>query len=303
MTNLDILVWRSLLYVPANNPRFIEKAHTRGADAIILDLEDSVPPAEKIVARERLSEATSSVSRHGADVLVRINRPLRTALADLEAAITAGADAIWLSKTESPDHAQLMAEVASEIEEEIDQSVGSTKFVAVVENPAAYFRANEIARADPRIIAMGLGSEDFALEAGMTPDAETLYMPKQTIQIAARAAGIIPLGFIGTVANYADTKAFTETVRRSRRFGFEGAACVHPSCIPILNTELTPTSDEIAKAKQIITAYEEADKQGMGAITHDGKMIDVPIVERARRLLARADAIAQKELRKAEMSA
>jgi len=289
--------------VPANNPRFIEKAHTRGADAIILDLEDSVPPAEKIVARERLSEATSSVSRHGADVLVRINRPLRTALADLEAAITAGADAIWLSKTESPDHAQLMAEVASEIEEEIDQSVGSTKFVAVVENPAAYFRANEIARADPRIIAMGLGSEDFALEAGMTPDAETLYMPKQTIQIAARAAGIIPLGFIGTVANYADTKAFTETVRRSRRFGFEGAACVHPSCIPILNTELTPTSDEIAKAKQIITAYEEADKQGMGAITHDGKMIDVPIVERARRLLARADAIAQKELRKAEMSA
>ena len=303
MTNLDILVWRSLLYVPANNPRFIEKAHTRGADAIILDLEDSVPPAEKIVARERLSEATSSVSRHGADVLVRINRPFRTALADLEAAIAAGADAIWLSKTESPDHAQLMAEVASEIEEEIDRSVGSTKFVAVVENPAAYFRANEIARADSRIVAMGLGSEDFALEAGMTPDAETLYMPKQTIQIAARAAGIIPLGFIGTVANYADTKAFTETVRRSRRFGFEGAACVHPSCIPILNTELTPTSDEIAKAKQIITAYEEADKQGMGAITHDGKMIDVPIVERARRLLARADAIAQKELRKAEMSA
>ena len=303
MTNLDILVWRSLLYVPANNPRFIEKAHTRGADAIILDLEDSVPPAEKIVARERLSEATSSVSRYGAEVLVRINRPFRTALADLEAAIAAGADAIWLSKTESPDHAQLMAEVASEIEEEIDRSVGSTKFVAVVENPAAYFRANEIARADPRIIAMGLGSEDFALEAGMTPDAETLYMPKQTIQIAARAAGIIPLGFIGTVANYADTKAFTETVRRSRRFGFEGAACVHPSCIPILNTELTPTSDEIAKAKQIITAYEEADKQGMGAITHDGKMIDVPIVERARRLLARADAIAQKELRKAEMSA
>jgi citrate lyase subunit beta/citryl-CoA lyase len=303
VTNLDIPVWRYLLYVPANNPRFIEKAHTRGADAIILDLEDSVPPAEKIVARERLSETTSSVSRHGADVLVRINRPLRTALADLMAAIGAGADAIWLSKTESPDHAKLMAEVASDIEEENDRSVGSTKFVAVVENPAAYFRANEIARADSRIVAMGLGSEDFALEAGMTPDAETLYMPKQTIQIAARAAGIIPLGFIGTVANYADTEAFTETVRRSRRFGFEGAACVHPSCIPILNTELTPTSDEIAKAQQIIAAYEEADKQGLGAITHDGKMIDVPIVERARRLLARADAIAKKELRKAELSA
>ena len=283
--------------------RFLDKAHTRGADAIILDLEDSVPPGEKIRAREGLSEATRSVSRHGADVLVRINRPLRTALADLEAAIAAGADAIWLSKTESPEHVQLMAEVASEIEEEIGWSVGSTKFVVVIENPAAYFRANDIARANPRIVAMGLGSEDFALEAGMTPDTETLYVPKQTVQISARAAGIIPLGFIGTVADYADTATFTETVRKSRRFGFEGATCVHPSSIPILNKELAPSSDEIAKAKQIISLYGKAEKQGLGAITLDDKMIDVPIVERARRLLVRADAIVQKEFRKTEMSA
>tara|TARA_Y100001934_G_scaffold281478_1_gene391295 strand:- start:803 stop:1714 length:912 start_codon:yes stop_codon:yes gene_type:complete len=299
----NVLVWRSLLYVPANNPRFVDKAHTRDADAIILDLEDSVPPTEKTAAREALPGAVKSLVRHGADVLVRINRPLRTALADMEAAIAAGADAIWISKTESPEHAQLMSEVATEVEREQGRVPGSTKFVAVVESPAAYFRAQEIARADSRIVAMSLGSEDFALEAGMTPDAETLYVPKQTVQYAARAAGIMPLGFFGTVADYADTEGVTEAVRRSRKFGFEGATCVHPSVVPILNTALMPTSGEINKAQEIMLAYDEAEKKGLGAITLEGKMIDVPIVERARRLLVRADAIAEKDRRKAELSA
>ena len=303
MNDRNVLVWRSLLYVPANNPRFVDKAHTRDADAIILDLEDSVPPTEKTAAREALPGAVKSVVRHGADVLVRINRPLRTALADMEAAIAAGADVIWISKTGSPEHAQLMSEVATEVEREQGRVPGSTMFVAVEESPAAYFRAQEIARADSRIVAMSLGSEDFALEAGMTPDAETLYVPKQTVQYAARAAGIMPLGFFGTVADYADTEGVTEAVRRSRKFGFEGATCVHPSVVPILNTALMPTSGEINKAQEIMSAYDEAEKKGLGAITLEGKMIDVPIVERARRLLVRADTIAEKDRRKAELSA
>lgn len=302
MTEKHDLVWRSLLYVPANNPRFVGKAHTRGADALILDLEDSVPMTGKTAARDALSESVASARQRGADVLVRINRPLRMALADVEAAIVAGADAIWVSKTGSPEHIQMLSEVAAEVEREQGRLVGSTKFVAVVENPAAYFRAQEIGRADPRIVAMGLGSEDFALEAGMNPDAETLYVPKQTVQFAARAAGVMPLGFFGTVADYADTEGFAETVRRSRRFGFEGAACVHPSGVAILNAELTPTADEIAGAEKIMAAYETAESQGLGAITLDGKMVDVPIVERAHRLLTRATAITEKDRRKAELS-
>jgi len=298
----QVLVWRSLLYVPANIQRFIDKAHTRGADALILDLEDSVPMAEKVSAREMLPDSIKSVRRSGADVLVRINRPLRMALADLEAAIRAGADAIWVSTMESPEHAQLLSEVAREVEHECHRTLGSTKFAAIIENPAAFFRAAEIARADPRIVAMGLGSEDFALETGMTPDSETLYLPKQTVQFAARSAGIMPLGFFGTVADFTDTDGFTATVRRSRRFGFEGAAVVHPSGVPILNAELTPTDDEVAYARKLMAAYEEAESNGIGAITVDGKMVDVPIVERARRLLTRAKAIATKDHRKAEFT-
>lgn len=302
MNERGALVWRSLLYVPANNPRFIDKAHTRGADALILDLEDSVPVAEKAPAREMLPASVEMAEQSGADVLVRINRPLRMALADLEAAVRGGADAIWVSTAESPEHVRLLSEVAAEVERECGREPGSTKFVTVVENPAAYFRAPDIARADPRVVAMSLGSEDFALETGMTPDAETLYVPKQTILFAARAAGIMPLGFFGTVADFADTEGFTETVRRSRRFGFEGAAVVHPSGIPILNAELTPTEEDVAYAGKIMAAYEEAESKGIGAITIDDKMVDVPIVERARRLLARATAIAAKDARKAELA-
>ena len=294
------LVWRSLLYVPANNPRFVARAHTRGADAIILDLEDGVPPAEKAAARAALPRSVVAAGRGGADVLVRVNRPLRMALADVEGAVGAGAAALWLSKTGSAEHVRLLAEVVSEVEREHGRAPGSTKLVAVVESPAAWLRAEEIARADPRIVALALGSEDFALEAGMTPDAETLHVPKQTVQLAARAAGVAPLGFIGTVADYADAGAFAETVRRSRRFGFEGAACVHPSGVPVLNAELTPTAGEVAAAGRIVTAYEEAERGGVGAIAVDGRMVDAPVVERARRLLARAAAISEKDRRKRE---
>ncbi len=300
MTAGGAFVWRSLLYVPANNPRFVARAHTRGADAIILDLEDGVPPAEKAAAREALPRSAVAAGRGGADVLARVNRPLRMALADVEAAVRAGAAALWLSKTESAEHVRLLAEVVSEVEREQGHDPGSTKLVAVVESPAAWFRAGEIARADPRIVAMALGSEDFALEAGMTPDAETLHVPKQTVLLAARAAGVAPLGFIGTVADYADVDAFAETARRSRRFGFEGAACVHPSGVPVLNAEMTPAPGEVAAARKVVTAYEEAERGGVGAIAVDGRMVDAPVVERARRLLARAAAIAEKDRRKGE---
>ena len=299
------MIPRSLkpLYVPANTPRFVEKAHTRGADAIILDLEDSVPLAEKAQARDSLGTSVASAGQHGGDVLVRINRPLRLALADIEASVVAGADALWVSKVDSPDHVRLLSETVGEIEREHGRAVGSTKFVAVVETLKAYFQAEKIARADPRIVAMALGSEDFALETGMMPDAETLFVPKQTILFAARAAGLVPLGFIGTVSDFADTDAFAETVRRSRRFGFEGAACVHPSGVPILNAELTPSADDVAAAEKLVAAYAEAENQGFGAVAVDGKMVDVPVVERARRLLARAAAITARERKVQEFAA
>jgi citrate lyase subunit beta/citryl-CoA lyase len=164
----------------------------------------------------------------------------------------------------------------------------------MLETASAYFKAVEVARGSARNVGMNLGGEDFALDVGMTPDTETLLMPKQTLVIAAKAANIMAMGFIGTVADYTDIESFRATVRRSRKFGFEAASVIHPSGVAILNEEFTPSTREIDDAKRIIAAYDEAKKQGIGAIKVDGKMIDVPVAVRAERLLARYDAIMAK---------
>jgi citrate lyase subunit beta/citryl-CoA lyase len=153
----------------------------------------------------------------------------------------------------------------------------------------------EIAKADTRIVALTLGGEDFALSVGMLPTAEGLFMPKQQLAIAARAAGILPLGFIGTVADYKDLDAFRETVRRSRRLGFRGASVIHPAQIPILNEEFAPSADEVASARKIVAAYDEAVAAGRGSISVDGKMVDVPVVLRAQEVLAISAAIKERE--------
>jgi citrate lyase subunit beta/citryl-CoA lyase len=298
MSERKLPVWRSALYVPANVPRFIDGAHRRGADAIIVDLEDSVPIAERPAARRDLQATAENVARGGADVIVRINRPWRQAMLDLEAAISPRVAALAVTKVDSADHIRLVGEVVSELEAERGMAVGSTKFTAMIETADAWFRMGDIAKADPRIVALTLGGEDFALSVGMLPTAEGLLMPKQQLAIAARAAGILPLGFIGTVADYRDLDAFRETIRRSRRLGFRGASVIHPAQVPILNEEFAPSADEVASAARIVAAYDEAVAAGRGSISVDGKMVDVPVVLRAQEVLAIDAAIKEREARR-----
>ena len=293
----DLPVWRSMLFVPVTQRRFVDGAHRRGADAIILDLEDAVAPSEKDRARALVPEAAAIVSHGGADVVVRINRPLRLTVADLEAAIGPAVQAIALPKAESAEHVRLVAEIIDEIEAERGIAPGTTKMLAMVETAAAFFRIAEIARAHPRLVALNLGAEDFAFSAGIVPEAETLTMPKQMAVFAARAAGIMPMGFIGTVAEFHDLDGFRATVRRSRRFGFVGASVIHPSQIPILNQEFRPTVAELDHAHRVLDAYGQALDDRVGAVTVDGKMIDVPVVRRAAGLLEREAAIAAREAR------
>jgi citrate lyase subunit beta/citryl-CoA lyase len=288
-------VWRSLLFVPVTARRFVDGAARRGADAIILDLEDSVAASEKERARTLVPEAADIVSRGGADVVVRINRPLRLALRDIEAAIGPGVLALALPKVDGPEHVQLLAEIVDEVEAERGMAPGTTRLIAMVETAAAFFHIAEIARAHPRLCALNLGAEDFATSAGILPEAEALSMPKQMAVFAARAAGIMPLGFIGSIAEFHDLDGFRQTIRRSRRFGFIGASVIHPSQVPILNEEFRPSPNEVDHARRVLTAYDKALAEGVGAVTVDGKMIDVPVVERARLLVEREEAIAARE--------
>ncbi|TDJ14444.1 MAG: CoA ester lyase [Gammaproteobacteria bacterium] len=290
-----MLIWRSLLFVPANNGRFIERAHTRGADAIILDLEDSVPAHERPDARRRLMESAGLAARAGADVLVRINAEPEESAADLDAAVHAGVDALLVPKVEDPETLRGLSADVALLEAQRGMAIGSVRFVVLVESPAGLLRAEAIARADTRNVALELGGEDFALSTGMVPDAETLALPKQMALYAARAAGLMPLGILGSIADYADLDAYRVTAERSRRFGFEGAACIHPSSVSILNDVFTPSPAQAAHARRLVDAYADARRAGSGAVSVDGKMVDVPVVERAQKLLARLAAIRARE--------
>jgi citrate lyase subunit beta/citryl-CoA lyase len=284
-----------MLFVPVTVPRFVESAADRGADAIILDLEDSVAATAKERARALLPGAIPRVARRGADALVRLNRPWRLLVRDLEAAVIPGVAALMLTKVDHAEHVHAVADIVDELETERGLPPGAIRFVVLVETAAGFFRMEAIARSHPRVVAMGLGAEDFALSVGMLPEPEGLFYPKQHMIFAARAAGIMPLGFVGTVADYKDQEAFRAIVRRSRRLGFMGASCIHPLQVPVLNQEYAPSADETEQAKRMVAAYDAALAAGTGAVEFEGRMIDIPVVERARQALARAEAIAARE--------
>jgi citrate lyase subunit beta/citryl-CoA lyase len=282
-------VWRSIHFVPANVPRYIEKAASLEADAIQVDLEDSVPMSEKQLARENLRATVRAVKRGGADVIVRVNRPLSLAVRDIEAAVHQNVSALTMTKVDGPSHVRLMDELISECEQRENLEIGHTRLIVVIETPQAYEMMRGIASASPRVVAMMLGSEDFALECSSTPTDEVLLMPKQQMIIAARAAGAVPLGYIGTIANFRDIEAYRAMVRRSRQFGFEGGTSIHPSQIGVLNAEYGPQAEEVDHAKRVLDAYASALSEGRGSCQVDGRMVDVPVVERARRVLAKSE--------------
>lgn len=284
-------VWRSILYVPGNVPKFIDKAHERGADCILVDLEDSVTAAEKPTARAMLPETMKKVVRGGADVAVRINRPMRLAIPDIEAAVRPGLSALFITKTEGVQHLRLLDEAVSEFERERGMPVGGVGFAAMIEHPRALTELNDIAERGPRVIAMMLGGEDFALETGSIPNDESLELPKRLVAFAAQAHGVAMIGILGTVADYSDPAAYKKSAERARRFGFSGGTCVHPGLVQALNEAFTPTADDITYARKLIAADEKAAAGGRGSFTVDGKMIDIPVIDRARRLIARNDAI------------
>jgi citrate lyase subunit beta/citryl-CoA lyase len=283
---------RSLLYVPAHSERFVGKAHERGADAIVLDLEDSVPPREKAAARAGLPQAASAVARNGATVFVRVNSGNDLIDADAEAACRAGAFGLFVPKVHDPQALGRLADRLTQVEHEIARA--PVRFVLMIEDPAAVFEARALAAATPRTLALVLGGEDFATAMGAEPTPEFLRQPKLMVHLAAKAAGVLSLGLLRTVADYRDIEAITRAAREARDFGFDGATCIHPSIVPILNAAFAPTAEQVDEARRMIAAAEAEAAQGRGAFVFNGKMVDEPVVARARALLARAQAAAGK---------
>ena len=288
MSARELPSWRSALFVPAHVEKFVAKAHTRGADAIILDLEDSVPLAEKASARDGVATAAATVAAQGLDVLVRINRPWRLAVRDLEASVCAQVHTLAIPKVASGDHIAFIAEILDEIEVDKGLPVGHTRLLPFIEGLDGLANIRDIAAASPRNLGLFLGAEDFSAEVGMVPAHQGLFAPSQQVVFAARRAGILPLGFVGSIADYSDLDLFRERIREARALGFVGALGIHPSQIGIMNEEFVPSAEEVAHAEGLLAVYEQALAEGRGAAAYKGKMIDAPVVARAREVLRKA---------------
>jgi citrate lyase subunit beta/citryl-CoA lyase len=272
---------RSLLYVPAHAERFIAKAHERGADAIILDLEDAVPSEHKERARAGLAQNITGVRQGGAQVFVRVNAADAGQREDALAACEGGADGLMVPKVQS---AQALSDLARALEP-IEARLGLPQllFIALIEDPAAVLEASRIAKA-PRLLAMALGGEDLALALGAQPTPAVLQLPKLLVHYAAKANSLLSFGLLRSAADYSDLEGISAAVREARDHGFDGATCVHPSIVPLLNEGFAPSGEELDWARRVLAEAQRS----TGPFTLDGRMVDAPVIARAQYILSKA---------------
>ncbi len=291
---------RSVLILPVNNPKFVEKAYLRGADGIMLDLEDSVPAAEKETARKMVKNSIPLVTRGGVDVIVRVNKDPSLLLLDLEASVHPGLDAIVLPKTESADEVHNLEAQLEKLENLRGIEPGHVKISLLIETPQGVLKAQEIAGASPRIESMSIGNEDYMMELGVepSPDCLEILFPLSWLVTICKAAGISPRGLLGSIAEFRDLKGFERAAARARQLGCEGASCIHPAQVEVLNRVFSPSPEKIEYAQRVVDVFEEGLRQGTASVNLDGRMVDIPVYERAKRIFERASAIAKLEERK-----
>jgi citrate lyase subunit beta/citryl-CoA lyase len=297
-------ILRSMLYVPSNSWRMIHNATTEGADAIILDLEDGCPIAEKETGRVFARDSISMLKQHGLDVFVRVNS-METGFTatDIEYVVVPGLDGIMLAKTESEGDVTTLDALLKEQEKKKGISPGSVQVMALLETPKGILNIREIIGASERVIAVGFGAGDFSREMGagmgvtkLSPDE---YFPmvlhaRSSIAMAARAAGIqaIDTPYFGLVIDLEGLRRESDKVKL---LGFSGKQLTHPRHVEVANQVFSPARVDVEYAKKVVEAYQEASAKGLGATTIGGKMIDFGSFKRAESLLAFAVAIEKKE--------
>ena len=280
---------RSLLYLPGNRQRFFAKLAELSPDGVIFDLEDAVPPAEKLAARQTVRAALPGVPRERMAVFVRVNTPASgLARDDVEGVVCAELDGLVVPKVEASADVRLVAEWLDRAEERAGLEQGRIGIVAILETVRGALNAVAIATAEPRLLALAFGSEDFSRDLGVerTPEGiETAY-PRAHVALAARGTGLQALDTPWT--DIADADGLRRETRQGRQLGYTGKQLIHPSQIEVVHAAYAPSPEEVAWARKVVAAYDQATAQGRGAIRVDDKLIDVPMVERARRTLALA---------------
>jgi len=282
---------RTMMFIPGNNPGMLQNAGIYGADAVILDLEDSVAVTEKDVARRLVFHAIRSIS-YKCEVAIRINH-IDTPFGrdDLETVLAAQPDLIRLPKAESAAEIQTIDAIITAAEERHGFPCGSIKMMAAIETAKGLFKAYDIAAASPRMVALAIGGEDFVadLHTTRTSHGQELFTARSQLLLAARAASVQAIDSV--FADINDEEGFIRETTQIKELGFDGKSVVNPRQIGLVHKIFSPSAAEIDRAEKIIAAYQEALDRKSGVISLNGKMIDGPIVTRAERTLAYATAV------------
>lgn len=280
-----------MLFVPADTDRFVDKAGQRGADALILDLEDAVAKPAKAAARANLAAFAPRLQRSGVPVYVRVNNEPELLAGDLAAAVACGADGLLMPKVDTPEQVLRLDADLRRLEAKHGRAAGALPVLALIESPLALVNVVQIARSSPRLGGLLFGVEDFGAVMGMESRPEGMTGPAQAMAIAAAAAGLQPMGLPGSVAEFSDLEAYRALAVHARRIGMRGSICIHPAQVPVINEVFGGSEEEAENARRMLEVFDASIAAGKGAVAFQGRMIDEPIAVRARRFLQRHDAL------------
>ncbi|MCL6448805.1 MAG: CoA ester lyase [Armatimonadetes bacterium] len=287
---------RSWLFMPGNREKMLDKSLTIEADAVVWDLEDGVPQADKRAARELIRlklDALPLMAQSGESSLlpqfyVRINGVTAGMIEeDLKAAVNVNLSGIMMPKVESPDEVRLVARTLAAFEKERNVPEGRIKIIVTFETALGIIRAFEIASASDRVSGLCFGAEDYTLDLGTSRSREgsELFYARSAVVTAAAA---VKAQVIDTVfSDLNDEEGLSQECARVRQLGFTGKCAIHPRQLPVINRMFSPSERELEYARKVVEAYDRAQEAGIGVITVDGKMVDPPVVERSRQLLKR----------------
>ena len=283
-------LYRTMMFVPGNAPAKLTKAEIYGADCVIFDLEDAVSVKEKDALRD-LVRTFLSTYRPDCRVFFRVNaQDTPYYEEDVKAMVPLKPDFLRLPKSETAKNMRDLDTFMTKCEEKAGIPVGTVKIVATIETALGVQNAFEVATASKRIIGIGLGAEDFRTDMRMTrsEDGQEILYARNRISLAAHAAGVMPLDYV--YSNFKNTEGFIADVKFGKMLGFTCKSVIHPSQVPLVHSVYDPTDKEVEHAKQVLAVYDEAMKKGSGVIALNGKMIDMPMVTRAKAVLEYAKA-------------
>lgn len=273
----------SRLYLPGNTPSLMINAGLHKPNGVILDLEDAVAPAKKYEASFLVRNALRSLDFYGAERMVRINQ-VPKGLDDLDFIIPHNVNLVLVPKCEFPDQINQVNQKIKEIQKKTGTD-GPVWLMPIIESAMGVVNCYEIARAADNIVAMAIGLEDLTADLGTrrTAEGSESFFSRSKVVIACRAAGIQPIDSV--FSDVADSEGLKQNVLRSKAMGFDGMGCIHPRQIKIIHENFAPDTQEIEKAKKIVTAFLEAESKGLGVVSLGTKMIDSPVVKRAQRTI------------------